>query len=219
MSAAVTSMPDSATGCVICGAPAIHGGDEIPGTVRCRACGLALRRDEDGVWLAAGEPARVEYPETGAELMMKVEDASFWFQHRNLVLSALLDAHAPGATLVDVGGGNGFQALHLQRAGRSVVMVEPGAAGCRNAARRGVRNVVRANLEALELASGTVPAVSLLDVVEHLPDPSLLLAESHRVLRPGGKLLVTVPAYRALWSDEDVYAQHQRRYTKARLRR
>jgi SAM-dependent methyltransferase len=59
--------------------------------------------------------------------------------------------------------------------------------------------------------------VSLFDVIEHLPDPQKLLAECRRALRPSGHLFVTVPAYQALWSDEDEYAEHYRRYDRALL--
>lgn len=205
--------------CFLCNSAAREADREAVDTVRCRTCGLALTRAPEGTWTPGTEPGAVEYPESGADLMLSVEDRSFWFHHRNSVISTLLDAHTPGTTILDIGGGNGFQALHLQEAGRHVVMVEPGASGCRNARNRGVRNVVRSTLEGLCLRSGSATTASLLDVLEHLPDPAPLLAETHRVLRACGKLLVTVPAYRSLWSHEDVQARHQRRYTSATLRR
>jgi SAM-dependent methyltransferase len=149
--------------------------------------------------------------------MASVEDTSFWFSHRNEVIALLLERFAPGRTLWDVGGGNGFQAARLQQRGRRVVLVEPGLAGCRNAVARGVAHVIRGTLESLHLAPASLDAVSLFDVIEHLPDPVTLLAECRRVLRSSGHLFVTVPAYRALWSDEDEYAQHHRRYHKALL--
>lgn len=177
----------------------------------------SLVRDADGVLTTAAQ-IDVSYPETGASAMLAVEDSSFWFRHRNEVIAMTLDRFAPGAEVWDIGGGNGYQAKALQDRGREVVLVEPGAVGCRNAARRGVKNVIRASLEQLELPDASLHAITLLDVVEHLPDPVATLAECRRVLHPDGRVVITVPAFEVLWSAEDDYAEHQRRYTVALLR-
>lgn len=201
--------------CLVCGSVA----SEREGIIRCGDCGVALRSEPEG-WLSAlEEGAGVAYPEQGAELTQQVEDASFWFRHRNQVLEAILNRYPPDGQLWDVGGGNGFQALHFQRQGRAVVLVEPGRVGCRNARRRGVENILRSTLEAAHLPAGRLAAVSLFDVIEHLADPLVLLKECQRVLRPQGRLYITVPAFEFLWSDEDVYACHQRRYTLESLNR
>jgi hypothetical protein len=55
-----------------------------------------------------------------------------------------------------------------------------------------------------------------MDVIEHLDDDAAL-AEYHRVLRRGGLVLLTVPAYQWLWSEHDDWAAHRRRYTRPRL--
>jgi SAM-dependent methyltransferase len=71
--------------------------------------------------------------------------------------------------------------------------------------------------EALPLPTGTVDVLTSLDVVEHLVDDVLALREYARVLRPGGRLLLAVPAYAWAWSEHDVALGHQRRYGRARL--
>jgi SAM-dependent methyltransferase len=185
-------------------------------TVSCRACGLRLRRTPEG-FLTAGEVGAVSYPTTGADEMAEVEAASFWFAHRNAVIAMVLDRFPATGPLWDVGGGNGFQALMMQRSGRPVVLLEPNPAGCRHAVDRGVATVVNATLESLRLAGGTLGAASFFDVIEHLPDPVALLAEARRVLRPDGRVYLTVPAYRALWSETDDHAGHFRRYTRGML--
>lgn len=202
--------------CLACGAAGGTG-------EACPACGFALHRGADGILrpreeAAAGASDReVAYPEEGNELTMKVEDASFWFAHRNRVLASLLERFPVEGALWDVGGGNGFQARFLEERGIPVVLVEPGPAGCRNARGRGVQQVVEGTLQALHLPEGRLAAISLFDVLEHLSDAPGMLAECRRVLRPGGRLFVTVPAFGFLWSDEDVYARHERRYTRAAL--
>lgn len=176
-----------------------------------------LVRDAHGV-LTTPDEVHVSYPESGAAAMRAVEESSFWFRHRNEVVATMLDRFAPGAEVWDVGGGNGFQAKALQDRGRRVVVVEPGTVGCQNAIERGVKTVIRASLESLHLDERSVGALTLLDVVEHLPDPVPTLTECRRVLTSDGSVLLTVPAFQLLWSAEDDYAEHQRRYTERLLR-
>ena len=72
-------------------------------------------------------------------------------------------------------------------------------------------------LEDLDLPPDSVECISAFDVIEHIPLVSKFLSEVHRVLVPGGVVMVTVPALSMLWGDEDDFAGHQRRYTKAQL--
>lgn len=72
---------------------------------------------------------------------------------------------------------------------------------------------------ALPFADGAFDVVSAFDVVEHCADDALALSELARVLAPGGRMLLSVPAYQWAWSQHDVRAGHHRRYTKRRLDR
>ena len=193
-----------------------------PRAFSCSACAVALELEADGVFAAPGE-TEVSFPDDSDALLVALEDSSFWFRHRQAVIGAFLERFPVAGPLWDVGGGSGFHALSFQREGHAVVLVEPGAVRARNAARRGVRTVVRGTLEGVGLPAASLAGISLFDVIEHLADPSPLLAECRRVLAPGGRLLVTVPAWRALWSQTDDYAQHHHRYTlpglQARLRK
>ncbi len=68
----------------------------------------------------------------------------------------------------------------------------------------------------LPFADATFDLVCAFDVIEHTEPESASLAEIRRVLRPGGRLLMTVPAYQWAWSDHDVANGHHRRYTRPR---
>lgn len=188
---------------------------ERPDSFSCAACAVSLTREANGVFSTPGNAA-VSFPDDGDDLLVELEGASFWFRHRNAVIALALKHFPISGPLWDVGGGNGFQALALKRDGFPVVVVEPGLARSNNAAVRGL-TVVRGTLEAIRLPGGALAGVSLFDVVEHLPHPATLLGECRRVLAPHGRLFVTVPAYQALWSEADDYAQHQRRYTRRAL--
>ncbi len=69
---------------------------------------------------------------------------------------------------------------------------------------------------ALPFADGVFDVVSAFDVIEHCDPEDQALAEVRRVLRPGGRLVMSVPAYTWAWSDFDVANGHHRRYTRAR---
>jgi SAM-dependent methyltransferase len=56
-----------------------------------------------------------------------------------------------------------------------------------------------------------------LDVIEHIEDQQRALRELHRVIVPGGTLVVMVPAYQWLWSEHDLINHHERRYTASTL--
>jgi SAM-dependent methyltransferase len=166
----------------------------------------------DGIWYARDREA-ISYPEEGNAACFEFEDQSFWFAHRGACLTAVVRRFPPIGALFDVGGGNGFVARTLMDAGFPTVLVEPGEVGARNARRRGLPAVICATLAAAKFTSGTLPAVGLFDVLEHLDNDADFLAEIHRCLVPGGRLYLTVPAFSWLWSDADVDAGHFRRCT------
>ncbi len=174
--------------------------------------------DASGVWIAQGaEPTF--FPENAHEHLMELEESSFWFDHRNALITELVTRHVDSGVFYDVGGGNGVVARALQAAGVETCLVEPGEDGAYNARRRGIDTVVQGTLESLELRPGSVRAFGLFDVLEHVEGDAEMLGHLHERLMPGGHLFLTVPAYEWLWSDADVHTAHYRRYTTGRLRR
>lgn len=83
---------------------------------------------------------------------------------------------------------------------------------------RGLLDVRLGAIEALPFDVGSFDLVTALDVVEHLDDDVAALRELRRVLRPGGHLLMTVPAHRFMWGDQDEVNLHKRRYVAAEVR-
>jgi len=124
----------------------------------------------------------------------------------------------PTQPLYDVGGGNGIVAAALLKAGVRTVVVEPGGAGVQRAKARGLETI-NATMESAGFAPASLGAIGLFDVVEHIADGSGFLQRARALLVPGGRVYLTVPAYRLLWSAEDDYAHHFRRYTARGLRR
>lgn len=170
-----------------------------------------------GLWRAADGP-RVSYPASGHTTLFAIEDASWWFRHRNACIVAAMRRLPPAGPVADLGGGNGVVTAALAAAGIGAFLVEPGAEGVRNAGLRGVTPIVRATFEAAGFRPGALPAAGLFDVLEHVEDDVAFLRAIATALAPGGRLYCTVPAHGALWSAEDDAAGHRRRYATRTLR-
>jgi ubiquinone/menaquinone biosynthesis C-methylase UbiE len=83
----------------------------------------------------------------------------------------------------------------------------------------GDTNLVCSRIEALSLASNSFDAVVAGDMLQSIPDDLAALRELRRVLKDGGLLCLTVPAYSFLWGEDDEARGHQRRYSVSELRR
>lgn len=171
---------------------------------------------EDGIWTAAPVSA-VSYPSEGNAVLAALEERSFWFNHRNRMLLQLLGRFEPPGALFDIGGGNGFVSRAFQEAGHEAVLVEPGRAGAERARERGVAKVICASFQDAGFRKGSLPAAGLFDVLEHIEKDEAFLVDLRQAMATEGRLYLTVPAYRSLWSGEDVEAGHFRRYTRGEL--
>lgn len=149
----------------------------------------------------------------------------WWFNVRyHFAWRAIRRARPDGPDLLlDVGAGAcGFLARLLQRgalAPEHALALESSAAAAEVGRRRGVR-VLTADLgDVRRVALPRAPdVVSMLDVLEHLPEPVPTLRDLHAVARPDAHLLVLVPALQVLWSRWDELLGHQRRYDRPLLR-
>ena len=151
--------------------------------------------------------------------MYDLEDRHWWFRARRTVIWALLRRAGVDSAprLLDAGCGTGRNLVEFGRLGIAEgIDVSPQAVDfCRS---RGLEGVRQGALEELPFEDGRFDLLLATDVIEHLDDDRHALLELRRVARPGARLVVTVPAYRWLWSQHDTSLQHRRRYTAARLR-
>lgn len=154
------------------------------------------------------------------ERMYRLEDSYWWFVGRHRLVEALLAERygAPGTQttpllLLDVGCGTGAMSKRLTQWGR-VVSADFSPLALQFSRRRGLRHLLGADAMKLPVASGQFDAIVVMDVLEHLPDDAAALCEFFRVLKPGGRVIATVPAYPHLWSEHDVALMHHRRYLR-----
>ena len=149
------------------------------------------------------------------------EDKHAWFAGRTRAIQKYLDAElgtagAADRLVLDVGSGAGNMAHHLAHYGH-VIGLDNNMRPLAVADQRDVK-VCQSIGDNMPFDDNSFDLVTLLDTVEHIPDEFGVFAECLRVLKPGGKLMVTVPAFMWLWSYNDEINEHQRRYTSPELR-
>lgn len=147
----------------------------------------------------------------------QVRDTHWWFAGRRRLFARILHALGPLPSwrVLEVGVGTGANIEVLQRLGTKPVFGSDIAIESEVAATGVI--FTRADATRLPFRSSSIDLLVAADVIEHLDDDLAALREFARVLRPGGHLLLTVPAFPSLWGPQDVVAQHRRRYRRGPL--
>ena len=152
--------------------------------------------------------------------MRDIEDRHWWFQGRRRIVSALLEQVPLNseAKILDLGCGTGGNLEMLARFGK-VTGVEMDPRALELANERGRAPVVTGSLpDQVPFEPNSFDCVAMLDVLEHVEQDEAGLVTVHRLLVPGGHLLLTVPAFRFLWGPHDEEHHHHRRYRAKELR-
>ncbi len=156
------------------------------------------------------------------EKMYELEDSYWWFVGRRRLAEELIErwvTPTPGSLILDVGCGTGGNLAFLSQWGQGVgVDLSPLALDF--ARRRELPGLVQASWLALPYPNDTFSLVTAFDVLYHrwVTDDEQAIRECHRVLRPGGWLLLTVPALPRLWSRHDEVYYARQRYTPGQIR-
>ncbi|MEZ0230383.1 MAG: class I SAM-dependent methyltransferase [Planctomycetota bacterium] len=154
-------------------------------------------------------------------IQQRVERDHWWYRGRRQLLRRLLPTLVPSRVndareprILDVGSGCGVNAETLARYGRPVLL-DRSSDALEFARDRGV--CCQGDGERLPFRTGSFDLVCALDILEHLDDDRAGMRELARVVAPGGKLLVMVPAFEVLWGPQDDSSLHRRRYSKRAL--
>jgi len=150
----------------------------------------------------------------------QIEENYWWFQaRRDMVFRMVQDLRLPKtAAILEIGCSGGPLLQRLTKTGYSdLTGIDVSEAGIAVAQQRGIANVSCMDGAHLDFPDASFDLVIASDVLEHIADEAQALREWTRVLRPGGQLLVFVPAFTFLWGKHDVVNQHFRRYTSAQL--
>jgi SAM-dependent methyltransferase len=156
---------------------------------------------------------------TEYDAMFQLEDNYWWFEgSMRFILSELGDIKAPETgRILDAGCGTGGLLRRLPH--KKAWGVELAREGIRFCRQRGLENVLQASITQLPFRANSFDVVLSIDVLVHqwVPDDVGALREIHRVLVPGGFVLLQVAAYRVLWSAHDVATLTRHRYTRDEL--
>lgn len=145
----------------------------------------------------------------------EIERHHWWFVGRRVIVEVLA-AELPDGPLLDVGCGY-RGAFTVTTDSTLKVGLDIEATPLKTLRENYAAPGIQAFAENLPFADGSFSRVLLLDVLEHVRDDYLALAEALRVLRPGGRALITVPAFPSLWSSHDQAEMHLRRYRRHQL--
>lgn len=152
--------------------------------------------------------------------MAELDQVHWWFVARRGILETLLRrvvCPKSEARILEVGCGTGHNLAMLKKFGK-VEASELDASARALASKRLGDTVKAAKLPDLSMFErNAYDLVALLDVLEHVPDDLASLRAIHRRLKPGGALLLTVPANPWMWSAHDAAHHHFRRYTRKQL--
>jgi SAM-dependent methyltransferase len=151
--------------------------------------------------------------------MAAVESRHWWFVGRRSLVAGLLDdlGLARPARILEAGCGTGGNLEMLGRLGE-VAAFEPHPYCLEQARSRGNADVRAGQLpNGIPFTPGSFDLVTALDVLEHLADDRSGLVALGHMLKPGGHIIATVPAFSFLWSEHDIRHHHYRRYTRKSL--
>jgi SAM-dependent methyltransferase len=155
------------------------------------------------------------------EQMAELDQRHWWYRARREVLAALIrrEAQPPAnARVLEIGCGTGHNLVMLGEFG-SVDALELDDEARAVAEQRLGKSVMSAPLPELAgVPERHYDLIGAFDVIEHIDDDQAALASIAARLKPGGKLVVTVPAHQWMWSAHDVVNHHKRRYSKRALR-
>lgn len=149
----------------------------------------------------------------------KLENSHWWFQARRKMFSKYLENCPRNTSILDIGSSSGTNLRMLQDLGftnyTGFDLSELSKKFCEE---KGLGNVILGNICNSDLQDNSYDIILATDVIEHIDDDDLALKEIYRILKPQGKIIVTVPCFMVMWSDHDVTSMHKRRYVLKKIK-
>lgn len=162
----------------------------------------------------------MSYDPSWYEYLCKIEEDHFWFRGRNRVIIWAIEKFFPSASsFLEIGCGTGYVLKGIETAFPNMKLAgsEYHEEGLRYAAKR-VFKAELFKLDALNIPfRDSYDVIGLFDVLEHIEDDVAAIGQVYKAVKPGGGALITVPQHRFIWSVEDEWAGHARRYERAEI--
>lgn len=169
----------------------------------------------DGYWRST-QTDTISYTKNGHKLIVHAEENSFWFEHRLRILLELLKTYGI-REILDIGGGNGQLSASFKQNGIESILLEPMEDGVLHGKAKGLDKIIHGSFLSMDINPTSVANAGLFDVLEHIEKDGDFLDAIFKALRPGGRLMITVPAYQFLYSYFDKRVGHYRRYSLRNL--
>jgi SAM-dependent methyltransferase len=146
------------------------------------------------------------------------EISHWWFRWRYDLITGLVASlkRNDSFRILDAGCGTGQMTTKLGEIGEAFGL-DSALEAITFARSRGVGRLVRGSITAPPFAEGSFDCALALDVIEHVDDDMGILTSLFHVVKPGGSLIITVPAFDSLWSEHDEINHHKRRYRASQL--
>jgi 2-polyprenyl-3-methyl-5-hydroxy-6-metoxy-1,4-benzoquinol methylase len=156
-------------------------------------------------------------PEYGRRYRRLYEEHWWWRAREAAIVDVLRTLAPPGgwSRILDIGCGDGLFFSRLAEFSPVVEGIEPSAELVTDD-RHGA--IFIRPFDSTFQPSAPYGLIVMLDVLEHLDRPAEALSHALSLLSPSGSLVITVPAFRSLWTSWDVMNQHVTRYTKSSFR-
>jgi len=152
--------------------------------------------------------------------MYEIERTYWWFKGKQFLIDLFLKMYLGDSRdnrLLDIGSGTGIILKLLEKYGFGFG-VELSEVGIKFLKKRNLNLIVRSDAnQPIPFRNDIFSAITCLDVLEHLENDFGLLKEMVRICKPGGFIVITVPAMPFLWSTHDEALNHKRRYTRKHL--
>ncbi len=187
---------------------------------QCQSCQNKYQQNSHGVWDISPEFKPSGFPLSRCKHLNELEKTHFWFKPRAQLLSKLIKSVCknPGKKVLEMGTGTGsfFDSFEHNY---KVTGIDGHIDFLNFAKQKNPKNqYLHCDLSSIPINDNEFDIVVAMDVLEHV-EADKLLKEAHRLTKPDGSLLISVPAFQFLWSQVDVQAGHNLRYTLKTLKK
>ena len=176
-----------------------------------------VTRDQIFVFDSGMDPSRSVYDARLLQDQENTESKHFWFRTRRDKICRLFNEKIEKKEkILEIGGGTGFIAKQLAKMGFTIEMADIHFNGLKYAQEKGIEKLYQFDLNNPPFQE-EFDTICLFDVLEHQKDDKRAMECLKKMIKPRGKILLTVPAHLWLWNRDDRINGHYRRYTKKTL--
>jgi SAM-dependent methyltransferase len=154
------------------------------------------------------------------EFLFNIEERFWWFVAMRRITDTILarQLHAKKLRILDAGCGTGYNLLHFNRAGHSIYGFDLAPEALAAVQRRGFEKIARASITEIPYPSDFFDLAYSFEVIDEVPDSDRAFRELYRVLKPGGYLLLRLPAFEWLRSSHDADIGTLHRFTAGEMK-